>query len=221
VAETFSIELPGGGAITALSYAAATGAAPLLVLAHGAGADQRHRFMVAAAEGLASRGVDVLTFDFPYTEAKRRRPDPREALEACWRAVLAWARPRARGPLFAGGKSMGGRIASQVAAEDASGVAGLVFLGYPLHPPGQPDKLRDEHLPRVAPPMLFVQGTRDPFGTPAELAPIVARCRAARVFTVEGADHSFEVLKRGGGPPREEVFRNILDEVARWLHAPT
>ncbi|HEX9105541.1 MAG TPA: alpha/beta fold hydrolase [Polyangia bacterium] len=140
------------------------------VLAHGAGAGQGHPFMVAFAEALAARGIDVVTFDFLYVAAGRRAPDRNDKLEACWRAALALARAEwsGRAP-FIGGKSMGGRIASQLAAAGEP-CAGLICLGYPLHPPKQPDKLRTAHLPELAAvPTLILQGRRDPFGTPDEL----------------------------------------------------
>jgi hypothetical protein len=210
--------LSSGARTTALAYPAEQAAerAPLLVLAHGAGADQRHPFMVSVAEGLARRGVDVVTFNFSYTEERRRAPDRNDALEACWRSVLDQVRARARGPLFIGGKSMGGRIASQIAAKDAAGMRGLVFLGYPLHPPGRPSQLRDEHLPAIAVPMLFVQGSRDAFGTPEELAPVVARCRAATVHVVEGGDHSFAVPKRSG-LAAARILSGVLDAIVAWV----
>jgi predicted alpha/beta-hydrolase family hydrolase len=216
--EALSVELPSGAKTSAVAYTASASAAPFLVLAHGAGADQRHRFLVDAAEGLAARGVDVITFNFLYTEAKRRAPDRNDALEACWSGVLAWALRRARGPVFLGGKSMGGRIASQIAAKDAPNVAGLVFLGYPLHPPAAPERLRDKHLPDVKAPMLFVQGTRDAFGTPEELSPIVVRCHpGTRVLVIEGGDHSFAVPK-SAPVTSAQVFRAVVDDVAAWIH---
>ena len=139
--------------------------------------------MTAFAHALAARGADLITFNFLYTERKRKLPDRAPALESCYRAVIDAVREHvdsARRALFIGGKSMGGRIATQVAAADAGlPMAGLVLLGYPLHPPGRPDRLRDAHLPGVARPMLFVQGTRDAFGTPAELAPILGRVSPA------------------------------------------
>lgn len=141
-----------------------------LVLAHGAGAGQTHRFIVGFAEALAARGIDVVTFDFLYVGAGRRAPDRPPALEACFCAAIELAKAEWSGRVpFIGGKSMGGRIASQLAA-DGAGVAGLICLGYPLHPPKQPHKLRNAHLPRLAGvPTLIVQGERDPFGTPDEL----------------------------------------------------
>jgi hypothetical protein len=220
--ESFAIDLGGGARTTGLAYRAAGSAAErpaLLVLAHGAGADQRHRFMVDAARGLARRGVDVVTFNFAYTEQKKRRPDPGPVLEAAWRAALEAARGRARGALFIGGKSMGGRIATQVAARGlpgAPGVAGIVLLGYPLHPPAKPEQLRDGHLPQVEAPMLFVQGERDAFGTPGEMEPVVARCRAATMLVVPHADHGFAVPKRSG-KSASDVLDAMLDEVARWM----
>src|SRR5205823_3283639 len=142
------------------------------------GAPQTHPWMLSMAHALCERGVDVVTFNFLYAEARRRAPDRPDVLEATWRAALAAVGARTAGAprqrLFAGGKSMGGRIATQVAAAGgAPDAAGLVLLGYPLHPPGQPKKLRSAHLPSVPVPMLFVQGSRDTFGTPAELSPLV------------------------------------------------
>jgi uncharacterized protein len=206
-----------GKKVTALHYAAEGKARALLVLGHGAGADQRHAFMVNAAGALAARGVDVVTYNFLYTEEKRKAPDKNEVLEACCRAAIAAGRARARSlPVYAGGKSMGGRIASQVVA-GGEAVAGLVFLGYPLHPPGRPDELRDKHLPRIEAPMLFVQGSRDAFGTPEELAPVLARLGGrARIHVVEGGDHSFHVPKKGG-TPQAEVDATIVDAVAEWI----
>jgi hypothetical protein len=140
------------------------------VLAHGAGAGQGHRFIVAFAEALAARGIDVVTFDFLYAAAGRRAPDRNDKLEACWRAALELGRAEWSGRVpFIGGKSMGGRIASHLAAA-GDPCAGLVCLGYPLHPPKQPHKLRNAHLPKLAGvPTLILQGRRDPFGTPDEL----------------------------------------------------
>jgi uncharacterized protein len=169
VERTFSV---GDAATTARLYRAAPAARDrTFVLAHGAGAGQTHAFIVSFAEALAARGIDVVTFDFLYVAAGRRAPDRPPALEACWRAALALARDEWNGRVpFIGGKSMGGRIASHLAAagDDA---AGLVCLGYPLHPPKQPDKLRVAHLPGLKLPTLILQGKRDEFGAPDELRP--------------------------------------------------
>ena len=159
----------GDAATTARIYRAAAPRDRTLILAHGAGAGQTHRFLVAFAEALAARGVDVVTFDFLYVAAGRRAPDRNDKLEACWREALALGRDAFAGRVpFVGGKSMGGRIASQLVAQGA-GAAGLVLLGYPLHPPKQPEKLRAAHLSKLTLPTLVVQGRRDPFGTPEEL----------------------------------------------------
>jgi hypothetical protein len=167
------VDVGSGEQTTALVYTAGEphiGAA--LILAHGAGAGQHSPFVAGFADALAALGADLITFNFLYTERKRRLPDRAPVLESCYRAVITAVRDRidtAQHALFVGGKSMGGRIATQVAAADAGlPVTGLVLLGYPLHPPGQPDRLRDAHLPGVARPMLFVQGTRDTFGTPGD-----------------------------------------------------
>lgn len=161
--------LVGKEATTARLYHAPQPRDRTLVLAHGAGAGQTHRFMVGFAEALAARGIDVMTFDFLYLAAGRRLPDKNDKLEACWRAAIAEARDEFAGRTpFLGGKSMGGRIASQLAAagEDAPG---LVLLGYPLHPPTQPEKLRIVHLHNLSLPTLVLQGRRDQFGAPEEL----------------------------------------------------
>ncbi len=210
------------GSVAALVYAGSPSARAgvTLILAHGAGAPQSSGFMVSFAEGLAQRGADVVTFNFPYMEIGRRLPDRSETLEACFRAVIAATRARedlGAGRLVIGGKSLGGRMASHVAAAGLEGLAGLVFLGYPLHPPGQPEKLRAAHLVRIRERMLFVQGSRDAFGTPEELAAILEPLGPlARVYVVEGGDHSFAVPKRGA-LPQSEVFARAQDEIARWL----
>lgn len=212
--------------VTALEYPAKgrDRAGVTLILGHGAGAGQTSDFMTSSAAGLAARGVDVITFDFLYREHGRRLPDPNDKLEACWRAVIEAVGTRMRSgrdALAIGGKSMGGRIASQVAAAGTGGLAGLVFLGYPLHPPGRPDRLRAKHLAAINAPMLFVQGSRDAFGTPDELRPIVAPLRPrAEVYIVEGGDHSFKVRK-GAGVDQQDMYRAIQDHIAVWLRGVT
>ena len=227
MATPFSIRLDGSDSVSALDYAPAPDTAAALdltlILAHGAGAPQTHPFMTAFARGLSSRGVRVVTFNFSYMERGRRVPDPGARLEACWRAVIAEVRkrqPDTGSRLFVGGKSMGGRIASQVVARDtrdgtSSGVDGLILLGYPLHPPGRPEKLRDAHLPSIDVPMLFVQGSRDAFGTPDELRPVLAGCSSAELFVVDGGDHSFRV--RGKNAPTEaEIHSTVQDAIIGW-----
>ena len=171
-------------------------------IAHGAGAGMHHPFMTGAAEGLAAGGVSVLRFNFPYMDApRRRRPDPPPVLLETWEAVLRQAMARSNGvPLVAGGKSMGGRIASVLAAKQGPDFLGtaLVFFGYPLHRPGMTDHLRDAHLPRIRVPMLFIQGTRDPLARFDLMEALVERLGPiARLHVVTDGDHSFHV--RGGG----------------------
>jgi len=228
MATPFAVSLAGTDSVSALDYPAETGsdgaAGATLILAHGAGAPQTHPFMTAFARGLARRGVHVVTFNFLYKERGRRAPDPAARLEACYRDVLAAVRERRSATdhrFLVGGKSMGGRIASQVVAANARagtapGVDGLVFLGYPLHPPGRPEKLRDAHLPSITAPMLFVQGSRDTFGTPDELRPVLDGCVAAELFVVDGGDHSFKM--RGKDAPTEaQVYARVQDAISGWI----
>ena len=225
-ASPFTVTLPSGHTVGAIAYASGEvpSAGTTMILAHGAGAPQRHPFMTAFARLLSARGIDVVTFNFLYMERGRRVPDPKARLEACYRAVIAAARARAgdgRPRMVIGGKSMGGRIATQVAAADGGdggdiGVDGLVLLGYPLHPPGRPDKPRTAHLPAVTAPMLFVQGERDAFGTPDELRPVLATCADAELVTVDGGDHSFRM--RGKDAPRTgEVYGTVTARIIDWL----
>lgn len=222
----FSIALEKGATTTALVYPGAgdgSGGRAALVLAHGAGAGQRSTFMVDFAAALSDLGLDVVTFNFLYTEQRRKIPDRAPALEACYRAVIAAVRARlesARQALFIGGKSMGGRIATQVAAAEASlPVAGLVLLGYPLHPPGKPTERRDKHLPSVSRPMLFVQGTRDAFGTPDELTPVLqALDPAATLYPVAQGDHSFKLSRRDPAA-QAAIYNSIQGTIADWVRA--
>jgi predicted alpha/beta-hydrolase family hydrolase len=191
----------------------------LYVLAHGAGAGMRHRFMEVVARALAARGVATLRYQFPYVEHGSRRPDPPGILEATVRAAVAQARELAPSlPLVAGGKSMGGRMTSNtMARRSIDGVRGLVFLGFPLHPPKQPATARAEHLAQVQAPMLFLQGTRD---TLADLDLITGVCEGlggrATLHIVEGADHSFSVLKRSGRTDAQ-VLDELTDTVTDWV----
>lgn len=230
--ESLSIRVSDRDSITALLYAAAkkNRLGVTLILGHGAGANQLHPFMQLFAKGLAARGLDVVTFNFIYMEQGRRVPDPKPKLEACYRAVIAAARamPKLkRNRLMIGGKSMGGRIASQVAAEWSTGsdeknasaisLAGLVFLGYPLHPPGNPEKLRDAHLDQIKQPMLFVQGLRDAFGTTDEIRAVVKRLKLpATIHTVEGGDHSLKVPK-SFGLTQDQVYQAAMDGIVGWI----
>jgi uncharacterized protein len=214
------------GKTTALIYPArpssSSSRSDALILAHGAGAGQHHPFMVRFARALSERGVAVMTFNFPYMEQKRRVPDRMPQLIACYRAVMAAARDLIHGAqerLFIGGKSMGGRAATHVAADDPDLViSGIVLLGYPLHPPGRPDQTRDAHLPDVRRPMLFVQGSRDTFGTPSELKPILGSLSPApTLHTVHGGDHSFKIAGRDGKEKQEDVYADVQATIVEWI----
>jgi predicted alpha/beta-hydrolase family hydrolase len=227
-----TVRLEAGAATTALVYKGVrhrgqtapvsdTGAGATLILGHGAGAGQRSAFMVDFAQALSGLGLDVVTFNFLYTEQGRKIPDRAPALEACYRAVIDAVRATiasARRALFIGGKSMGGRIATQVAAADPElRLSGLVLLGYPLHPPGRPAQRRDKHLSAIARPMLFVQGTRDAFGTPDELAPILGALRPRPiVHVVPQGDHSFK-LPRKDPAAQAAVYADVQRAIVGFI----
>jgi len=182
--------------------------------------------MVGYASAIAAGGIDVVTFNFGYMEQQRRLPDQAPVLEARYLEVIDVVRrevPSASRALFIGGKSMGGRMATHVAAADAElPVAGLVLLGYPLHPPGRPEKRRDAHLPRLGRPALFVQGSRDTFGTPEELRPVLDTMQPPpTLHIVEGGDHSFKVSGAGAMPSargrQAEVDRAIQEAIVEWI----
>lgn len=187
-----------------------------LLLAHGAGAGQASPFIVRVAMGLSQRGLATATFDFPYMASGRKVPDRPAVLEAAWKDAIAAGRLQFPAlPLFTGGKSMGGRIATQVAAQGTEGpVSGVILLGYPLHPPGRPGQRRDAHLPAIREPLLFVQGSRDAFGSGDEIRSLLPTLRAAALHEIEGADHSFKVP--GGAGRQEPVLSAIMDRVAAW-----
>jgi uncharacterized protein len=186
----------------------------LLVLAHGAGAGHQHPFMAAFGRALSARAVDVVTFNFAYMQQKRKAPDRAPVLEATFRAVVDSVRAEdalRQARLVIGGKSMGGRMATHLAAQGLDGLAGVVALGYPLHPPGRPEQPRTAHLPDIAVPMLVVQGERDTFGTPAELGPVIATMRAAvTLHAVAGGDHSLAVSRRTD-------YEGLADLIAGWI----
>src|SRR2546423_1351377 len=217
----FKIKVNDTGSVTALRYPASKSnrVGVTIVLGHGAGANQLSGFMRLFASGLAERGFDVVTFNFLYAEQGRKIPDPAPRLEACYRAVIdaVVKHKKLKGNrLIIGGKSMGGRIASQVAAADGENIDGLVFLGYPLHPPGRLDKLRSEHLPKIKAPMLFVQGSRDAFGTMGEIAGIIRKLKLqADLYAVEGGDHSLKVPKKTG-LSQQDIYAVSMNAIAEW-----
>lgn len=221
--EKLIVKINDSDSVTGLLYSAAkqNKTNTTLILGHGAGANQLSGFMRLFAAGLAERGLDVVTFNFSYMEQGRGAPDQKAKLESCYRAVIDAAsrhRKLKNNRLVIGGKSMGGRIASQVAAAGDERIAGLVFLGYPLHPPGQPQKLRTDHWPSIKAPMLFVQGTRDSLGTPNEINPILKQLKLpAEMYVIETGDHSFKVQK-SAGVPQDVVFQRAMDRIAEWWH---
>jgi hypothetical protein len=193
------------------------GANATLVLAPGAGSGYEAPFLVGLTGALADEGIATLRFNFPYREQGRRSPDREPVLRATWLAAFDEAVRRVRGStkIFAGGKSMGGRYASLCTA-DGMPSAGLVFLGYPLHPPKDPGKLRDQHLYRIAVPMLFIQGTRDPFARPDELRPVARKLgKLATTVPIEGGDHSFRV--KGGTRDDSMIGAALAPVVAEFI----
>jgi hypothetical protein len=196
----------------------------LFVFAHGAGAGMRHAFMATIAQALAARDIATLRWEFPYMAAGKPRPDRAEIALAAVREVWVAARAGfADLALFAGGKSFGGRMTSRAhAAEPLAGVRGLIFLGFPLHPPDKPSIERAEHLAAAQGPLLFLQGDRDELAGLRRLRPVVAKLGVrATLHVVKAADHGFDVLVRSGRT-RAEVVDELADTVARWIaiHAP-
>jgi len=192
-----------------------------LVFAHGAGAGMHHPFMESLARELAHRGVATMRFQFPYMQKRLRRPDAPALAQATVRAAVAEASGRLPGvALFAGGKSFGGRMTSQAQAEaPLEGVLGVVFVGFPLHPAGKPSMKRADHLARVQPPMLFLQGTRDALADPGLIKLVVAKLGdRATLRTFEDADHSFHVPKKSGSSDTE-VLRALADTMSEWMSA--
>ncbi len=209
---------PESGSVTAL-WLRPRAARAVLVLAHGAGAGMRHAFMEAAAARLASRGIATLRYQFPYMEACKRRIDGRARLLATVRsAVHEGVRLSSGLPVFAGGKSMGGRMTSMAAAEaPLVGAKGIVFFGFPLHPAGKPGIERSQHLSDVKLPMCFLQGTRDKLAELALLLPVIETLgERASLHVSEGADHGFSVLKRSGRTDAE-VISEICDAAASFM----
>jgi uncharacterized protein len=215
--EPLRIAVDGTGEVSAL-FLRPDNARLLLVLAHGSGAGMSHSFMENLADELASVGIATMRYQFPYMEGRRRVPDAPAVLTATVAAaVRAAATAAPELPLLAGGKSMGGRMTSQAAAQrPLEGVRGLVFFGFPLHPPKRPATKRADHLTEVTVPMLFLQGTRDELAELDLLRPICAELGSLSTLTViDGADHSFHVLKRSGTNDTA-VLQQLARAVASW-----
>ncbi len=199
-------------------FANPAGSVATVVVAHGAGAGMDHPFLTGFTGALNERGIATMRFNFPYSEAGKKFPDRPPTAIATWNAAMDAAKQRAAGqPVFAAGKSFGGRMASMAVAEGME-TAGLVFLGYPLHAPGKPEKLRDGHLYGLDVPMLFLQGTRDPFALPGELEPVVERIGPNAVLKwFEGGDHSFKVARSKRTP--EQDGAGLAGSVAEFVLA--
>jgi predicted alpha/beta-hydrolase family hydrolase len=214
-----SVALPTGATDVSGLWSEASESVATIVLAHGAGAGMTHPFLDGLSVALSDARLSVLRFVFPYVEAGRRMPGPAAHAVATWAGVQAWLAVTGVGSFVAAGKSYGGRMASVATAEGALSPRALVYLGYPLHPPGRPEKLRAEHLPSIAAPQLFVEGENDPFVTPREqLDDVVETCQDARVHWVEGANHSFEV--KGKRRPADEIgagLASVVEEFVRGL----
>ena len=217
-AEPLAIDVAQGARVSALLDSPPDPLA-VFVFAHGAGAGMSHSFMAALAGGLAGRGIATLRYQFPYMERGSRRVDPPALAHAAVRAAVAKAASRLPGvPLFAGGKSFGGRMTSQAQAASAlPGVGGIVFVGFPLHPAGKPSTVRADHLAQVALPMLFLQGTRDELADLELLKGTVEGLgKRATLKVFEHADHSFHVPARSGSNDAQ-VREKLLDAMERWM----
>ena len=217
-AEPISIGLPSGATLSGLLLRPAEPIA-CFVFAHGAGAGMHHPFMADLSQALCRRGIATLRFQFPFMESGSKRPDRPQVAQEAVRAAVAEATRRCPAlPLFAGGKSFGGRMTSQAqAARPLENVAGLVFVGFPLHPAGKPDTGRAQHLSDVHSPMLFLQGDRDALADIALMRSTVAQLgQAASLHVLAGADHAFHVLARSGRSD-QDVVEELADVTAQWI----
>jgi uncharacterized protein len=215
--EALRFAVEGAGEVSALLDRPAN-AQRILVLAHGAGVGMRHPFLEKLAACFAELGTTTLRYQFPYMEQRRRIPDRPSLLTATVATAVKTASELAPGlPLFAGGKSMGGRMTSQAAAEGLlAGVAGLIFFGFPLHPPNRPGTKRADHLAEVKLPMLFLQGSRDAFADLKLLRPICAKLgKLATLHVIPDADHSFRVPKKSG-KSEDQILMELAETASQW-----
>lgn len=213
--QQFQIEVSGSQAVSAIrTPPEGRSAGWTFVYAPGAGSNVHDPFGAYACRALAARGFESVRFQFPYMEAKRRSPDRTSVLEASWRAAMDAARsPQQR--LLVGGRSMGGRIASHVAAQGTP-VDALAMFAYPLHPPGKPEQRRDSHLPDIDVPVFFCSGTRDAFATPDELFEAASTMPRASVHLLDAADHGFAAPK-SSGRTRQEIWEEAVAALLNWL----
>ncbi|HMC71094.1 MAG TPA: alpha/beta family hydrolase [Mycobacteriales bacterium] len=212
--KTLTIEVPGSGSVTAVRAGPKGTVRWLVAYAPGAGSNVDDPFGVYASDALAAHGVAVVRIQFPYMEAGKKSPDRPAVLEATWRAVIE--RLRGEAPkIVVGGRSMGGRIASQVVAQGVE-VDAVALFAYPLHPPGKPEQQRVEHFPSLRVPVLFCSGTNDAFASPEELQTAARMVQRATVHLLEGADHGFAVRK-SSGRSREDVWAEAVEAMVGWL----
>lgn len=209
------VDLPGGLNTISADWIAGDNGVTVLV-AHGAGTGKDHPFLIGFTEALGEQGFSTLRFNFPYVEQGRRMPGPAAHAIATWNTVVDFARAQdATATVWATGKSYGGRMASMAVAEGLV-VDGLAYLGYPLHPPGRPDKPRIEHLPGIAVPQLFVEGTNDPFIQPiSQFEEALAMCQDAQAVWIDGGGHTFEV--KGRKRPADELGASLAPIVADFI----
>lgn len=213
------VGLPSGEVEVSAAWVRPVDAWAIVAVAHGAGAGYGHPFLVGFSDALNDRGIATLRFNFPYSEAGRRMPGPAAHAVATWAAVTSWLGDRHPDlPVWVAGKSYGGRMASMAAAEGAIAPAGLVYLGYPLHPPGEQTKVRAAHLPEIVQPQLFVEGTNDPFIDPHDqLEEAVASCGDAVIAWIDGGGHSFEVAGRKRAP--EAIGGELAPLIVEWIRS--
>ncbi|MDH5373157.1 MAG: dienelactone hydrolase family protein [Acidimicrobiia bacterium] len=211
-----SVTIPwDGGTVTGRLAAAKDPGRPGVLLAHGAGTNQDHAMVVALRDGLAAAGFPVLTFNYPYTEAGKKRPDAPKKLLACHRSAAEWFRAEVDETMVMAGRSMGGRIASMLAA-DGEPCSGLILFSYPLHPAGRPENLRKDHLPDIAVPVLSILGTRDALATGVLYDRWVRPLPNFTTHEVGDGDHSFRVRK-ASGRSNEEALAEVIEAATDWL----
>lgn len=203
-----------GGTVT--GRLAPAGGRPGVLLAHGAGTNQDHPMIVAIRDGLAAAGFPTLTFNYPYTESGRKAPDSPKRLLSCHQAAAEWFRTEVSPLMVMAGRSMGGRIASLLAAEGEA-CEGLVLFSYPLHPAGRPEKLRKDHLPDIPVPVLSIVGTRDALATAEQYDRWVRPLPNVTTFDSEDADHAMRVRK-ASGRTNEQALEEMIEVAAGWLH---
>ena len=225
IAHQTTIDIPGKGPVSAVLTTAddpAGSTATGIIIAHGAGNDMHNDLIVAFADGLADAGHTTLRFNFPYREKGKKSPDGQATLVQTWQAVHTWLKTNPQVSvqrIIAAGKSMGGRVASQMAAAGELAAAALIFLGYPLHAPGRTDQLRDAHLYNIHVPMLFFEGTKDPLCNLGSLGRVLERLPGlATLDTIEGGNHSFNLPASSSRLPAD-VHRQVIQKSVEWIES--